>query len=652
MGKKQDNQNNGFNNLNEYLGQFGAKIKDGEKYINSSTKLTILNKFNIEKTIEPYVIKRLKSNNEYWTFDGVDSDKQKQELEKLKNLVESKGGSIKEGQRYVNNITKMVFIDENGFEFSTIPKIIFNYSWGRSSDSNYQFEQLKKIVKDNGWIIKDGQNYIDANTKMIFIKNGKEFKLTPSRVKQGIIESKDKNYHFEKLKLLVEEKKGKIKEGEVYVNCKTKMTFIDEDGFEFITTPNEIIQGRWNNGKGISEEICRQCIEFIFKKSFPSDWSVVKVNSDNKNNLQLDGYNKELNIAFEYQGEQHYYYKNIIGRNNIEKYKAFKKQKERDLFKEQFCKNKGIKLIPIKYFGKDLKEDIDYLNHVIKEILKMGKLFDKYINNLDFKNFKIKTISPKKEKLKQLKKIVESKGGKIKTGQVYKGVHKKMIFIDENNNEFSTTPSIIFRGCWSGYVSNKVRDYKYHIKEIEKVIKKYGAKIKNSKSYTTRKSNLTLINKNGIERDYPAYYIKKMNEKSPFWNEDGNERQLKTESLDKILRKNGAKIKHGQLHEHNKKPLIIINKYGLEIEMTPKNIMRISENHPFFHNDGITTDSQKNLNRLNEILSEYNGKIKDGEYYKDNITHLTIVNKLGEEIKLTPKSIKSLSNKHKLWLSK
>ena len=42
MGKKQDNQNNGFNNLNEYLGQFGAKIKDGEKYINSSTKLTIL----------------------------------------------------------------------------------------------------------------------------------------------------------------------------------------------------------------------------------------------------------------------------------------------------------------------------------------------------------------------------------------------------------------------------------------------------------------------------------------------------------------------------------------------------------------------------------------------------------------------------------
>jgi len=342
MNKRQQNQISNLNNLNEYLEQFGAKVKDGEKYINSSTKLTILNKFNIEKNIEPYVIKRLKDNNEYWTFDGIDSDKQKQEYEQLKKIVESKGGKIKEGQIYINKRTEMIFIDEYNCEFFTLPRTILDGYW-RDSSTEYQFEQLKIIVKNNGWSIKAGQKYINANTNMIFIdEKGLEFKMSPSRVKQGITNNKDPAYHFEKLKQLVESKGGKIKDGEKYINSRTKMTFIDEHNLEFTITPNDIIQGYWNNGKGISEEICRQCIEYIFKKEFPTDWSIVKVNNDNKNNLQLDGYNKELKIAFEYQGEQHYSYKYMRCKNNIEKYKLFKKQKERDLFKEQFCKNKGI----------------------------------------------------------------------------------------------------------------------------------------------------------------------------------------------------------------------------------------------------------------------------------------------------------------------
>lgn len=651
MNKRQQNQFKNYDNLNIYLSLFGAKIKEDEIYINAITKLTIINKFNIEKLIEPFAIKRLKKDNDFWTFNGINTDHKRNEYEKLKSLVESKGGKIKEGQNYINNLTKMVFIDENGFEFSTIPKIIINGSWGRSSDSTYQFEQLKKIIKDNNWTIKNGQQYINANTNMIFInKNGEEFKMTPSRIKQGITENKDSTYHFEKLKKFVESKDGKIKDGQNYVNSNTRMTFIDEDGFEFINTPNNIIQGRWNKGKGISEEICRQCIEFIFKEAFPSDWSVVKVNNDTKNNLQLDGYNKELKIAFEYQGEQHYYYKYMIAKNSIEKYKKFKKQKERDLFKEQFCKNKGIKLIQVKYFDKNLKKDIDYLNHVINEITKNKKELKEYLNKLDSKNFKIKNITPKKEKFIQIKNIVKSKGGKFKSGFVYKGNSKMIDLIDENGKEFSITPLSLLKGSWSSFSINQ--NAEYQIQKIEKIIKKFGAKIKDKNSYKGKYSTIRLINMYGIEKDYPAHYLKKIDSSSPFWNDKGDEREQRTETLNQILNKNGANIKNGQLYRHNTSPLIIVNKYGLEIEMTPKNIMRMSDNHPFLHDNGITTEAQKNLDRLNIILSEYNGKIKEGEEYKDNISHLTIVNKLGEEIQLIPKSIKSLSNKHKLWLIK
>lgn len=544
----------------------------------------------------------------------------------------------------------MFFIDEYNYEFSTVPRIILDGYW-RDSNTEYQFEQIKEIVKKNGWTIKNGQKYINANTNMIFInKNGEEFKMTPSRIKQGITENKDQHYHFKKLKLLVESKLGQIKSGEVYKNNRTKMTFIDEDGFEFITTPSKIIQGYWNNGKGISEEICRQCIEFIFKKSFPSDWSVVKVNNDTKNNLQLDGYNKELNLAFEYQGEQHYYYKYMIAKNSIEKYKAFKKQKERDLFKEQFCKNKGIGLIQVKYFDKNLKTDIDYLNHVIKEITKNKKELKEYLNKLDIKNFQIKNITPRKEKFIQIKNIVKSKGGKFKTGFVYKGNSKMIDLIDENGKEFSITPLSLLKGSWSSFSINQ--NAKYQIERIENIIKKFGAKIKDKNSYKGKYSTIRLINMYGIEKDYPAHYLKKIDSASPFWGDKGNEREKRKETLNQILNKNGANIKNGQLYIHNTSPLIIVNKYGLEIEMTPKNIMRMSDNHPFLYDNGITTEAQKNLDRLNIILSEYNCKIKEGEEYKDNISHLTIVNKLGEEIQLIPKSIKSLSNKHKVWLSK
>jgi uncharacterized protein with GYD domain len=569
-----------YDKINLFLSQFEAKIKDGEEYVNALDRLTILNKYGIEKIIEPFAIKRLKSNNNFWTFDGSMNDKQRREYDRLKTLVESKGGKIKEGEIYIDNNTKIIFMDQNGLLFKTIPKIIKNGSWGRSADSDYQMEQIKKIVELNNWKIKDGQSYISANTNMILIdQDGFEFKMTPSRIKQGIVNNKDPSFHMKKIQQIVESKGGKIKTGEIYVNSRTKMTFIDENEFEFTTTPSKIKQGFWNNGKGISEEICRQCIEFIFKNSFPSNWSIV-IRKDQKN-LQLDGYNSQLKIAFEYQGEQHYYFKYQSGKNNVEKYKNFKNQTQRDLFKEHFCKDKGIKLIKVKYFDNiNMKKDIDYLNHVILEILKSHKILNKYIVNLDKKKFKIKPISQKKEKLNYLKKLVESKGGKIKQGEVYKGTHEKMTFIDENGFEFITTPSIILRGCWSPYSVNKIIDSDYQLQQIKNKITKFCARVKDNEIYKGKYSKITIINKNNVEKEFPAYYIKKMNNCSPFWNVEYGERLTE---LNTILFQYDAKVKEGESYIDNLTKITIVNKNGVETKLSPKNIKRMKKNHIFLN---------------------------------------------------------------------
>ena len=91
-----------------------------------------------------------------------------------------------------------------------------------------------------------------------------------------------------------------------------------------------------------NELYCRAYLTELFKKPF----SKIKFpNKQTKTWFELDGYNKELKIAFEYNGEQHYTYPN-----------AFHKTKEKfircqvsDQYKKQYCADNNITLIVIPY---------------------------------------------------------------------------------------------------------------------------------------------------------------------------------------------------------------------------------------------------------------------------------------------------------------
>jgi hypothetical protein len=60
-------------------------------------------------------------------------------------------------------------------------------------------------------------------------------------------------------------------------------------------------------------------------------------------NLELDGYNADLNIAFEYQGIQHRQFTPLFHKT----YSDFQKQLARDEWKHQKCKERGIRLLCI-----------------------------------------------------------------------------------------------------------------------------------------------------------------------------------------------------------------------------------------------------------------------------------------------------------------
>ena len=100
-----------------------------------------------------------------------------------------------------------------------------------------------------------------------------------------------------------------------------------------------------NCGKSKGETICRQVLEQIYKVPFPTIRPNILRNPETNRNLELDGYNEDLKIAFEYNGKQHYVYPNAFHKTE----QQFDNQLRRDAFKLDKCDEHGIYLITIPY---------------------------------------------------------------------------------------------------------------------------------------------------------------------------------------------------------------------------------------------------------------------------------------------------------------
>ena len=132
--------------------------------------------------------------------------------------------------------------------------------------------------------------------------------------------------------------------------------------------------------EGESESLCRDFFERIFKAKFPKQRPEWLVNPFSGGRMHLDGYNKELKLAFEFNGPQHYkmypkYHKT---------YQDFTEQQERDMFKALLCKKKGITLITVPY---TLDYD-EFQAHIMKEYKKLTGKELKNIPKYDWRRFR------------------------------------------------------------------------------------------------------------------------------------------------------------------------------------------------------------------------------------------------------------------------
>jgi len=83
---------------------------------------------------------------------------------------------------------------------------------------------------------------------------------------------------------------------------------------------------------------------------------------NNRKFIELDGYNFEKNIGFEYNGYQHYIYPNHYHKTK----QQFLKAQLQDAFKEQYCAERDIKLLIIPYTEENNLEK--YIDGLLEEI--------------------------------------------------------------------------------------------------------------------------------------------------------------------------------------------------------------------------------------------------------------------------------------------
>lgn len=561
MNKRQQKE---YDKITKFLEQFGAKIK--EEYINSELPLTILNKYGIEHTQRADSVKKISKKSKYWTFDGVMSDRERNELKIIKEIAESKGGKLL-STVYVDCETNLEFVDKDGNLFKKPAIRIKKNEWSPFENKRvlnnpeHHLNILRKIAESKGGKLISTE-YINGNTKLeLEDKNGKRFFMRGTDLKRNhwspyesssvrdpeyhlnilrkIAESKggklistkyinahaklefedsagrrffmaatdikgkngrwsgyesgnvynNPEYHLNILRKIAESKGGKLISTE-YVNGRTKLEFEDRNKNRFKSIPNAIKRGQWSPFENInlSEERTRQCMEFIFNDTFPNMWGVIKKSKTNRN-LQFDGYNEKLKIAFEYQGEQHYSWEDCRAKTEAKKKEVFKKIQENDNEKLKLSKEQNIILVRIKYFGK-YKEDRDYLIHVINELKKhKEEKINLALQNIEDKinNFKIDYDKlPSNEKyLNELREIAKSKSGKL-LSKKYINSSTKLKFLDERKNIFWCEPGNIKMGRWSPYISKKVKDPKYHLKHLKELAEKKGFKLISTTYKNTR----------------------------------------------------------------------------------------------------------------------------------------------------------------------
>ena len=280
-------------------------------------------------------------------------------IEDMQQIALDQGGWCL-STRYINNHTELWWQCAKGHIWDAVPSSIQQGSWCPvcGGSKRLTIEDMHKLAKK-----RKGKclsiRYSNAYKKLKWqCAKGHIWKATSGSVRHGSwcpvcneIE-KTKRITAHRLTIVEFNKIAKQHGGECmsdeYVNNCTKLKFKCAKGHIWNALPTNIKKGVWCPicSQSKEERTCRKIFEDLFCKKFPKKRPKWLVNPNSGWRLELDGYCKELGLAFEYNGEQHYNSKNPFFRKN----RTLEYQQQLDKIKRKLCYKNNVTLITIPYF--------------------------------------------------------------------------------------------------------------------------------------------------------------------------------------------------------------------------------------------------------------------------------------------------------------
>ncbi len=327
-------------------------------------------------------------------------------IESCKQIALTKGGKCL-SETYTNTITKMYWECPLGHKWeATFSKILIG-RWCHVCAGNKKktIEDMISLAK-----LKNGKclstEYVNDKHKLLWECEFKhQWKASPGHIKTGtwcVICAGKEKHTIEFCKNLAISRGGDCLSG-VYENCDNKLIWKCSNNHTWEASLNKIQQNRWcpycSSSK--TERIIRSCFEQLFGEEFPKSHPSWLKNSRGYQ-LELDGYCEKLNLAFEYNGEQHY---SIVSHFSGTEERLLK-QKQNDLEKSKVCKDNSITLIQIPYI-----KNLNNSKEIILNILLINNIKIEKDVDLDLKDAWINTDDRLIEQ--KLVKIIEDKDGKL-----------------------------------------------------------------------------------------------------------------------------------------------------------------------------------------------------------------------------------------------
>lgn len=287
-------------------------------------------------------------------------------IDEMKNFAIKKGGKCL-SNKYFDSFTKLIWQCDKGHIWKATPNNIRRGQWCPFCAGNVKLtikEMQKFALKQGGWCLSS--EYINNHTNLWWqCGEGHIWNARPQNIKN----KEWCPYCCGNRKLSIEEMKKQAKKrggrclSTLYVNAKSKLIWKCNNDHIWESAYDSIKQGAWCPicSSSSNENICRAYFEIIFNKKFLPNRPEWLINSRGYR-MQLDGYNEELGISFEYNGEQHYICQKDIRRD------YFEYRKQNDKLKKEICKKHNVKLIVIPYAIKF--ENMQ--NYIVEECIKNG----------------------------------------------------------------------------------------------------------------------------------------------------------------------------------------------------------------------------------------------------------------------------------------